>query len=221
MFPEILIDRWLRLCRIAGGDSQVISHHLADLAMRYEEGHRVYHDCSHIVRCLGIFDELRRPGHDSVSVELAIWYHDAVYLPGNPNNEIESARLLRSAAERLGFGEPIVEKAVRLILGTRHAAPNPAVRDGSDDRQSEHDLDLIRDVDLSILGTGRREYDRYAASIRAEYAHVDSRRFATGRASMLREFLARDSIFSLPEAFDRFETAARENLTRELEHYRD
>jgi len=79
---------------------------------------------------------------------------------------------------------------------------------------------LLVDADLWILSSPPDRYDRYAADVRAEYAHVPDDLWRRGRGAVLRHFL--DAAGSLgaygPEA-DRSDRRARAqaNLTRELE----
>jgi predicted metal-dependent HD superfamily phosphohydrolase len=72
------------------------------------------------------------------------------------------------------------------------------------------------DIDLSILGGPPDEFDAYERAIRHEYAHVPGEAFASGRARILRGFLARGWIYATELFRERYETAARENLRRSL-----
>ena len=62
------------------------------LLERYSEPGRHYHDARHVLACLQALD--RYPGriHNSNAIELAIWYHDAIYDPRASDNEARSAR---------------------------------------------------------------------------------------------------------------------------------
>jgi predicted metal-dependent HD superfamily phosphohydrolase len=54
------------------------------------------------------------------------------------------------------------------------------------------------------------------ADVRRDYAHVSDGDFALGRAQVLQTLLATDRLFATRLGHDLWETAARENLTREL-----
>jgi predicted metal-dependent HD superfamily phosphohydrolase len=56
------------------------------------------------------------------AVKLALWFHDAVYVPGAVDNEQCSADLF-SQWGRTGFSPTLVEKICSLILITSHRPP--------------------------------------------------------------------------------------------------
>jgi predicted metal-dependent HD superfamily phosphohydrolase len=74
---------------------------------------------------------------------------------------------------------------------------------------------VLVDADLSILGAPAEVYDRYAAAVRAEYAHVPADAWRAGRSAVLRSFLDRPAIFHTAAGRGRWEEAARANLGRE------
>jgi 8-oxo-dGTP pyrophosphatase MutT (NUDIX family) len=73
---------------------------------------------------------------------------------------------------------------------------------------------VLFDADLAVLAADTAEYDRYAAAVREEYAHVPDDQFVAGRSAVLRRLLKR-RIFSTTVMRPR-EAAARANLLREL-----
>lgn len=195
---EIARRRWLALWRrsAASGDAEAV---FADLARRYAEPQRAYHTMQHLAECL---EEL--PGA-SIRVELALWYHDAVYDPHRSDNEDRSAELGRDVARRIGWADPDAEAVHALILATKHAAV-PA----------DEEARLLTDVDLSILGRPRARFDEYERQIRAEYAWVPEALYIEKRREILQGFRERPAIYATPEFRRRYEAAARENLDRAL-----
>ena len=73
------------------------------------------------------------------------------------------------------------------------------------------------DVDLSILGRDRQEYDEYERRIRQEYAHIPEHLYRAGRAGILAALLARDPLFVTDRFQRRYEAAARDNLRSALQ----
>lgn len=177
-----------------------------DLRRRYSAPERAYHNLYHIAACLHVLDQSKDDATYADLVELAIWFHDAVYDPQRSDNEQQSAALAAAHASALQLIPSHVQALERMILTTSHAAA-----------PVDTDDELIADIDLSILGAPESEYDRYAARIRQEYSFAGEADFRAGRAKVLRGFLERRRIFGTSRLRARFETPARANLTRELE----
>jgi len=189
------------LCDRFGVSHALARSTFADLLSRYSEPHRCYHDIAHIDRLLGWLDEC---GCGGDAIELAIWFHDAVYDSAARDNEARSALLFRTM---LGGSLPagLVEDVERLIRATDPARP----------RSNRPDEELLIDIDRAILGAGPDDYEEYCAGVRAEYSHVPDAAFAAGRSAVLREIL-RDAPLFRTAFFASREERARSNLEREL-----
>jgi predicted metal-dependent HD superfamily phosphohydrolase len=184
------------------------------LRRRYAEPHRAYHGQSHIDALRAVLVRERAIFHNPDAVELAIWYHDAVYDPMGKNNEAASAALLRT--ELTGVVVPqVVDSAERLVLATGgHRVP--------DDCPPEEagDCALFLDMDLAVLGQGADQFAAFEAGIEAEFRpHYDWMTYRAGRAGVLRAFLQRDTIYLTERYRDRYETAARANIALALARY--
>ncbi len=171
------------------------------LVAAYEEPHRHYHTLEHVAEVLRVVGRL---GGTS-AVTLAVWFHDAVYDPRATDNEERSANLAAAELTALGIDAATVEKVSGLVRATAHLTGDP--RAGAQIR-------ILLDADLAILGAAPTRYERYAADIRKEYAHVPDADFARGRLAILRRFLDRPAIY-FDDRMD--EAAARENLTAECD----
>ena len=77
-------------------------------------------------------------------------------------------------------------------------------------------MELLSDADLGILAAGADRYTAYVAAVRREYAHVPDDQFAAGRAAILRDLLAKPTLFHTAYAREHWEDAARANVAREL-----
>jgi predicted metal-dependent HD superfamily phosphohydrolase len=177
----------------------------AGLLARWREPHRRHHGERHLAEVLDAIGVLARPGDDVSAVELAAWFHDAVYA-GRPDDEERSAALARTELAASGAAAALVDEVVRLVLLTRSHDPQPDDRLGA----------LLCDADLSVLGADPDRYAEYVADVRAEYAALDDATWRTGRAGVLRRLLALEPMFRTPAARNRWERAARDNLTAEL-----
>lgn len=61
-----------------------------DLSNYYAQDFRRYHTLSHLLFCLSNLDKCKESLISPDQVEMAIWYHDIIYVPGSPDNEKES-----------------------------------------------------------------------------------------------------------------------------------
>jgi predicted metal-dependent HD superfamily phosphohydrolase len=107
-------------------------------------------------------------------VELALWFHDAVYAVRNHDNEEQSASWAQASNERAGLPNAVGERLHRLILATKHDA-EPTSRDAA----------LLVDVDLAILGAAPERFDEYERQVREEYSWVPGFLFRRKRREIL------------------------------------
>ena len=176
-----------------------------DLYARYTGADRRYHDIHHIDDCLRLFDTAAALASQPDAIELAIWFHDAIYDSHKSDNEAASASLADSTLMQLGVPPAMRQSVCELILATQHSVP-PA----------DPDAALLVDIDLSILGQPSAIFDAYEAGVRFEYAWVTESAFCAGRAKVLQSFLDRPRIYTTDYFSAAFESAARQNLERSL-----
>jgi predicted metal-dependent HD superfamily phosphohydrolase len=206
--------RWRKLCAACGAGGDVAGAY-GELDRRYRGPGRCYHTWKHVAACLGELGRVRPPLEPSEAraLELALWFHDAVYDPGAGDNEEASARLANHWGSALGLDLGLLSTAAGLILATRHGSPEAQ---GTPGAQGGRALALIQDIDLAVLGSGPWCYRGYARRIRKEYAWMPDEAFRRGRAEVLRSLLQRGAIYSTPQFRRRCERRARRNLEREL-----
>jgi predicted metal-dependent HD superfamily phosphohydrolase len=77
-------------------------------------------------------------------------------------------------------------------------------------------MQLLVDIDLSILGAAPERFDEYETQVRAEYRWVPDFMFKPKRREILGEFLARDRIYATPVLRAQLEAHARMNLARSI-----
>jgi predicted metal-dependent HD superfamily phosphohydrolase len=193
-------ELWSRLGALGDGLS-VFSR----LAAAYAEPPRAYHTATHIQDCLSQFDLSRATAQRPDEVEAALWFHDAVYLPGRSDNENRSADLARAALSEGGVAPKVAQSVAELVLATRHLAI-----------PDQPDAALLCDIDLSILGRSPGIFDQFERQIRREYARVPEPTYRSARSEILQRFLRRPTIYQTPFFRQRYEAAARANLTRLL-----
>jgi predicted metal-dependent HD superfamily phosphohydrolase len=177
-------------------------HHVfEDLLARYAEPHRAYHTAQHLEECHDQYTRARALAQEPGAVQLALWFHDAIYDTRSSVNEDESAAWAVRVLS--GSGAPArLQAAVRgMILATKHdATPESA------------DAALTVDIDLSILGASPPRFEEYEAQVRREYGWVPDEAFRGGRARILGGFLARPRIYFTELFHDLLDAQARANL---------
>jgi predicted metal-dependent HD superfamily phosphohydrolase len=192
------MERFTRCWRALGArtdDAAVV------LAARWNEPHRHYHTGEHLEECLAWLDTAIPARREEL--ELAIFFHDAVYDPSRADNEAASAALMATLAREAGLREDVIARVSALILSTAQHG-------------HEHgDAALLSDIDLAILGASPARYARFERDVRREYAQYDDASYGAGRARVLSGFLERLSIYRTP-SFARLEAQARDNLAAAL-----
>jgi predicted metal-dependent HD superfamily phosphohydrolase len=182
---------------IGGAVAAQIIHH-------YTEPHRFYHTLQHILFMLSEFETVREISRNPLALELAILYHDIVYLPESTKNEEGSAEVFSIHAEALNLNPQLVGETKKLILATKFHSPY------------DEDSALLIDLDLLILGQSEKTFDEYEVNIRREYAHESDYLRSVKRIGVLEKFLARPRIYNTQYFHEQYEDAARNNLTRSI-----
>ena len=205
-----LAASWHRAWHAVGTEPAALSSP-ASTALRDElvaccaEPHRGYHTLQHLRECIAGLDDVLalagRPGE----VEIALWFHDAVYDVQAHDNEARSAEWAKQAMLGAGASTEAARRVHALVMATRHdALPSSA------------DARLVVDIDLSILGADARRFDEYEDQVRREYAWVADDVFRARRREVLQRLLGRRTLYGTTHFRDRLEQRARENLQRSL-----
>ena len=175
------------------------------LQQRYGEPHRAYHTLQHLRECLAAFESVRMLAQRPHEVEMALWFHDAVYEVRRSDNEAVSADWARAVLLEAGVPAEAADRVHALVLATRHAvAPTDA------------DEMLLVDIDLGILGADEARFAEYELQIRQEYRHVPGWLFRRKRREVLRSFLDRPRLYGTAHFHGRLEERARANLRRAI-----
>lgn len=200
---DLDLQRWQSLWqRLGAQPPQNAFEHLQGL---YVEPGRHYHSATHINAMLQTFDELHDKAEAPDLLELAIWYHDAIYDPSRQDNEARSAELASEVLLASGLDSQAAT-VHGLIMATDHRQPAASA-----------DQRLLVDIDLSILAATPREYSAYAKAVRLEYVCFPDALYVPGRVAVLKKFLHRPVIFTSPTGQARWEARARENIQAEID----
>lgn len=177
------------------------------LGPKYTQPHREYHNLMHIEDVLLRIEELQPPAEHELALALAAWFHDAVYQPGQDDNEDRSGHLAFDALEQVGADPALIAEVVRLVRLTASHDPDASDVAGA----------VLCDADLAILAAEPPRYTQYATAIRQEYVHVPRAEFRAGRAEVLRGLLQRPSIYRTTHGREQWEQRARLNVNAEIE----
>lgn len=174
---------------------------IIDLTTRYSEPHRHFHNLNHISLMLTSAPE-------SLSAEqiAAIWFHDAVYRPGSPTNEEDSAELARQTYDLNCSNKKLnIDIICQIILDTKTHTPSCT------------ESALVCDLDMAVLGSEYLDYSNYTKAIRREYSGTMSEQaFNEGRKPFLESLLLQKYIFHTAWARGKFERWSRYNIKNEL-----
>jgi predicted metal-dependent HD superfamily phosphohydrolase len=194
-FAQAWATAWARLGLPASAATR------ARLLASYREPARQYHTQQHLAECLGLFAEVAHLAQHPGAVAIALWFHDAIYIPQARDNEARSAAWAGAALRDAGADDTVVARVQAMIMATAHHgfADDP-------------DTALLIDIDLAILGAAPARFDEYERQVRAEYAAVPEVLYQQKRSALLARFLARPAIYTTPALHVRFEAQARANL---------
>ena len=191
---------WDRALNRSG--AQTDSNKLFDqLIACYLEPHRKYHTLQHLTECIESFEKAQQLAEHLEEVEIALWFHDAIYNTKRNDNEEQSANWAGQALTASLWDEESVARVTDLVRVTQHTG-----------LPVTSDQQLLLDIDLSILGAAENRFAEYEQQIRAEYAFVPGWIFRRKRRAILQKFLDRPRIYNTTYFYTSLEQQARENL---------
>ena len=180
---------------------------LFDLVRAYSGGSRFYHNLGHVQEVLQKIEELRSLAGDFPAIQLAAWFHDAIYDPTAKDNEEKSARYATEVLASLGLPEVTIDRVSQMIVATKyHQAASEDI-----------DSQILLDADLAILGEENTEYRFYAVGIRREYSWLSDAEYCQRRIQFLHKILQRKRIYFTESLFAVLEQRARQNMRLEIE----
>jgi len=200
---EMNRERWDRLMRALALEPGAST--FDELLRCYRARGRHYHTDRHVDACLKHLDQHAELADSAAEIELALWFHDAIYQPLRSDNELKSAEWAVRFVRQAGGSSDLAGRVRGLVMATVH----PCVPQTPDQR-------IMVDVDLSILGAEPRIYDGFESAVRKEYWMVPGFIYRRKRAELLQSFLGREWIYNHPVFRKQWEARACENLTRAL-----
>ncbi len=195
---------WLRQqqCNIPDG-SPIVYQLLLDA---YNEPQRVYHDIEHIECCLSVFGQVSHLLENPDGVELAIWFHDAIYQLGACDNEQLSANLFMNITDGL-FQDEFRETVYQHIMATCHKST----------KITDRDRQLMVDIDLSSFGLPWPDFLRDSKKVRHEMGHICDAEYYQKQMAFQQSLLSRPAFFYSDYFVEHYEAQARSNLAKLFE----
>ena len=179
---------------------------LEQLIDAYSEPGRYYHNLSHLRTLLRLFRDVRDFADDPKAVKAAIFFHDAIYhipmtpdMPPPRDNEDRSARFMFMQA---------INPLNRSLIAASHIIRNTSTHDAGETNESK----LMHDLDLSILAVRMSRYAAYERALRQEYAAYPQPLYCAARLGILRGYLDRQRLYSIPYFAAKWDSKARNNL---------
>ena len=206
MTPDSLAARWHRLTAPLVPDAARREAEFQRLNAAYQAPTRHYHTLRHIGNLLHRVEAADL--QDPTVVQLAVWFHDAVYNALKSDNEARSAAEARAFLRGAALAPARQQRVAFLIERTAdHTQPQPP---------DDADLLLFLDADLSILGAPEADYWAYARQVRQEYRFVPDLLYRPGRRKVLAKMLAAPVLFRTRAMRAELDAAARRNLQAEI-----
>ncbi|MCB1777062.1 MAG: hypothetical protein KDI50_06475 [Candidatus Competibacteraceae bacterium] len=206
-------DEWNKLkahfvalwARCVNASQPAIAKSIYERLVEYYEGvHRHYHTLAHIRHCLYEFNQAAACMDDPDAVEIALWFHDAIYEPGAKDNEQRSAELFQKYAEASGCADSAFQRRIdNLIMITTHR-----------EQPSRKDEQFIVDIDLSGFGLPWDAFEQDGRRIRAECTEISDDVYYSGLIKFLQMLQERPTFFFTDFFQERYERAARKNIKR-------
>ncbi len=198
-------SKWLELMSRVGLVENLRTYN--ELLSIYNQKHRHYHNVNHINAVLEYLEEAKHLANDFDALEIALWFHDAVYKPFSSTNELDSANWGSTFLQQNGASKELLTKVHTLIMATLHNVI-----------PTDNDEKLIVDIDLSILGSSAETYNQFESWIRKEYKLVPILIYRKRRKEILTSFLERDRIYSHDYFYEKLESNARANITNAIQN---
>jgi predicted metal-dependent HD superfamily phosphohydrolase len=200
---ESLKPKWENLCQRL----EVSSSDFNEIVSHYSEPHRFYHTLSHVNHCLEQLIPIKPSLYIPEAAELAIWFHDIVYIIGNNDNEEKSAQFAKIFCQKNISTQAFAHQVESHILATKHTYVS-----------ENTDSQYVADIDIVILGQPADIFSKYESQIYQEYSSIYSLSdYQKGRINFLKTLLTRP-IYSTDYFKNKYEQSAKINIQKSIQN---
>lgn len=202
----MLKETFIQLLRRYSSDTSLMLKYWHELEEAYSQKGRHYHTLAHLENMLVELNDIKPNIQDWDAILFSLYYHDAVYNVLKSDNEEQSAELAQKRLKAIDVPNHIIDTSYKQIIATKKHSLS-----------THSDTNYFTDADLSILGKDPETYTRYTQQVRKEYGIYPDLLYKPGRKKVLRHFLDMERIFKTDYFFTKYESAAKQNLSKELE----
>ena len=185
------------------------SETFGQLIEMYSESWRSYHNISHIEACLKYFDRCRDQADCEEAIELAIWFHDCIYVVGAGDNEARSRDWFLQRSNGV-LPDSLRNTVDELIMDTSHRT-KPESEDGK----------LLADIDLTSFGLPWEQYLADGENVQHEFNYSENAAISGNKSGFLKYLAARQCIYYSPYYLKNFEKSAQNNISTHLKILED
>ena len=214
-YRDELRSRWLDLCirlEVKGG----IIHHTKmydRLTHYYSHPGRHYHTLEHIHYCLKKFDEVKHLLSDPDAVELAIWFHDAIYefwTQPNENEQFSASLAIFFIHRLMGLSRTLASRVAYLIENTQYfqlGMSSAKTQDGK----------FTVDIDLSGFGDTWEVFQKNNKKVASEFEWMPECEYLDKSLRTMKMFRKREPFYLTDYFRERYQLQAYANLDREIQ----
>jgi predicted metal-dependent HD superfamily phosphohydrolase len=201
----MLTDTFLHLVKQYSNDHELANNLWLEIFTKYSEPKRHYHTIEHLEAMINELKDVKSMIVDWDTVLLATFYHDIIYKASSNTNEEDSAKIAVQRLTEIKYPEDKIAKCAQMILATKNHQPS-----------EDHDINILTDADLSILGQNSEIYNAYTEKIREEYTLYPDFMYNSGRKKVMQQLLQMESIYKTAYFINKYEKQARSNIQNEL-----
>ncbi len=170
----------------------------------YNEDWRSYHTFEHIRDTLRWLDDCKGHADNSDAVEMAIWFHDCIYVLGANDNEAQSRDYFLKESDGV-LDDKFRSEVAHLIMDTRHC-----------EKPDSNDGKLIADIDLTSFGLVWEDYYSDCMNVRKECSIHKPMTFES-KTFYLNKLKERQSVYYSDYYLQHYEASAQQNIARHLD----
>ncbi|KAI6170030.1 hypothetical protein M3Y98_01197000 [Aphelenchoides besseyi] len=172
---------------------------------------REFHGFLHLSQMMKLFDEHKEELKDRYAVAFAIFFKNLAFDPAKGLDAEENVNLMKQFAS-----EATLNQENYIISLLEDSANNCTEAHLSKDSYGEMDVHFLIDFDTAWMADSPDEYRKHCEAVRRESANLSDDEYRTERLKLLRLFLQVPNIFATKTFRDRYESAARKNIEKEI-----